>query len=128
DMPRMIFRLFDPSSKTWSPWDSTELVAGAIQPAPSDTTIIDSEYEINWPPFDKSIANASIPGGFTINGVGSYNALRFLPRGTRMQYYFKAVDIGNGSGGPCGVSYQFSSDNLAREVEDIPTLPNSSLR
>lgn len=128
DMPRMIFRLFDPSSKTWSPWDSTELVAGAIQPAPSDTTIIDSEYEINWPPYDKSIANASIPGGFTINGVGSYNALRFLPRGTRMQYYFKAVDIGNGSGGPCGVSYQFSSDNLAREVEDIPTLPGSSIK
>ena len=128
DMPRMIFRLFDPSSKTWSPWDSTELVAGAVAPGPTDTTIVDSEYNIDWPPYDKSIANASLPGGFTINGVGAYNALSFLPRGTRMQYYFKAVDIGNGTTGPCGVTYQFATDNLAREVEDLPTLPNSSLK
>ena len=128
DMPRMIFRLFDPSSKTWSPWDSTELVAGAVAPGPTDTTIVDSEYNIDWPPYDKSIANASLPGGFTINGVGAYNALNFLPRGTRMQYYFKAVDMGNGTGPGCGVSYQFASDNLAREVEDLPTLPNSSLK
>ncbi|HET9940600.1 MAG TPA: FlgD immunoglobulin-like domain containing protein [Candidatus Eisenbacteria bacterium] len=128
DMPRMIFRLFDPSSKTWSPWDSTELVANAVAPGPTDTTLVDSEFNIDWPPYDKAIANASIPGGFTINGVGNYNALSFLPRGARMQYYFKAVDIGNGSGAGCGVSYQFSSDNLAREVEDIPTLPNSSIK
>jgi FlgD Ig-like domain len=130
DVPRMIFRLFDPASKTWSPFDSTELVVNAGQisdadgpgGAPPETTLIDSEFNMNWPPYDKSIANATLPGGFTVNGINTYNGLRFLPRGSRMQYYFKAVDI-NG-----GVSYQFSSDNLAREVADIPTLPGSSIK
>jgi hypothetical protein len=130
DVPRMIFRLFDPASKTWSPFDSTEMIANAVQisdadgpgGAPPETTLIDSEFNMNWPPYDKQIANATLPGGFTVGGLNSYNALRFLPRGTRMQYYFKAVDI-NG-----GVSYQFSSDNLAREVADIPTLPGSSIK
>jgi FlgD Ig-like domain len=130
DVPRMIFRLFDPSTKTWSPFDSTELVADAVAiadadgagGAPPETTVIHSDYRVNWPPFDKSIANALLPGGFTVNGISSYNSLRWLPRGARIQYYFKAVDI-NG-----GVSYQFSSDNLAREVAELPTLPGSSIK
>jgi len=121
DMPRMIFRLFDPSTKTWSAFDSSEVYANVSISGP-DTVIIDSEYAINWPPFDKVAAGASLPGGFTINGVGLYSGLSFLPAGTRMQYYFKGVDI-NG-----GTSYQFSSDALAREVEDLPTLPGSSNR
>jgi flagellar hook capping protein FlgD len=128
DVPRMIFRLFDPTSKTWSPWDSTEMVASAVSPGPTDTTVVDSDYNMNWPPFDKQIANTGLPNGFTINGINNYNALRFLPRGTRMQYYFKAVDIGNGTGTGCGVTYQFTSDNRANETEDLPILPNSSVR
>ncbi len=124
DVPRMIFRLFDPASKTWSPFDSTELIANAVvvSASPPETTLIYSEFNMNWPPYDKSIANASLPGGFTINGIGTYNGLRFLPRGSRIQYYWKAVDITG------GVSYQFSSDLPAREVDDLPTLPGSSIK
>jgi hypothetical protein len=117
DTPRAIYRLFDPTSKNWSPWDSTSLNGNNVSVA-GDTVVIDSEYRLNWPPSDK--VGLNLPGGFTINGQGAYNNLAFLPRGTRMQYYFKAVDI-NG-----GVSYQFTSDALAREVEDLPTLPGSS--
>ena len=118
DQPRVIYRLFDPATKTWSPFDSSALDANNIQISGTDTTIIDSEYRMDWPPRDK--AGLNLPGGFTMNGIAAYNSLRFLPRGTRLQYYFKAVDI-NG-----GVTYQFSTDNFAREVEDLPTLPGSS--
>jgi len=117
DTPRAIYRLFDPATKAWSPWDSTSLNGNNVSVA-GDTVVIDSEYRLNWPPPDK--VGLNLPGGFTLNGQGAYNNLAFLPRGTRMQYYFKAVDI-NG-----GVSYQFSSDALSREVEDLPTLPGSS--
>jgi hypothetical protein len=122
DVPRMIFRLFDPATKTWSPFDSTELVADAVVVASAETTVVNSGYQGNWPPYDKSIADAPLPGGFTVNGIATYNGLRFLPRGTRLQYYFKAVDIHG------GVSYQFSSDNLTRETMDLPTLPGSSIK
>jgi hypothetical protein len=125
DFPRMIFRLFDPATKTWSAFDSSEMYATVNISGP-DTTIVGggapSEYVINWPPPDKVAAGASLPGGFTLNGVGSYAALSFLPRGTRMQYYFKGVDILGGT------SYQFASDFLAREVADLPTLPGSALK
>ena len=46
---------------------------------------------MDWPPRDK--AGLNLPGGFTINGQGAYNNLAFLPRGARLQYYFKAVDV-----------------------------------
>jgi len=72
---------------------------------------------MTWPPQDK--VGQNLPGGFTINGVGAYNNLAFLPRGCRMQYYWKAVDI-NG-----GTMWQFTSDNIPREVDDLPILPNS---
>jgi len=121
DAPRMIYRLFDPTSRAWSQFDSCEIYADAAI-SDVDTTLINSEYAINWPPDDKLRAGASLPAGFTINGVGAYSGLRFLPRGSRMQYYFKGVDMFGGT------SYQFSSDNLAREVEDLPTLPGSSLK
>jgi hypothetical protein len=123
DAPRMIYRLFDPATRTWSAFDSTVLSA-TVQITGPDTTVVGggspSEYVVNWPPDDKIRAGASLPGGFTINGVGAYSGLAFLPKGTRMQYYWKGVDIGGGR------SYQFSTDNLAREVEDLPTLPGSS--
>ncbi len=122
DTPRMIFRLFDPATKTWSPFDSTELIANAVTLSGVDTILVDSEYNMNWPPYDKVETSALLPGGFTINGINSYAALDFLPRGTRMQYYFKGTDINGGR------SYTFSTDNLAREVEDLPTLPGSSLK
>lgn len=117
DTPRVIYRLFDPATTTWSPWDSTSLEGNNVSTA-GDTVVIDSEYRLNWPPPDK--VGLNLPGGFTLNGQGAYNNLKFLPRGTRMQYYFKAVDI-NG-----GTAYQFTTDALAREVEDLPTLPGSS--
>jgi hypothetical protein len=120
DVPRMIYRLFDPATKAWSPFDSTELDANAVVVASGDTTVIDGEYRFVWPPRDKTGLN--LPGGFTINGVGAYNSLAFLPRGTRLQYYFKAVDI-NG-----GVVYQFGSEDAANEVEDLPALPGGSTR
>jgi hypothetical protein len=121
DSPRMIYRLFDPTTKTWSAFDSS-LVYASVALAGSDTIIVDSEYAVNWPPDDKVRAGASLPGGFTINGIGAYASLAFLPRGTRMQYYFKGVDIAGAR------SYKFSSDNAAHEVEDLPTLPGSSLK
>jgi len=116
DFPRMIYRLFDPISHNWSPFDSCQIYAN-VSVSATDTTILDSEYAINWPPDDKLRAGASLPGGFSVGGNTTYASLRFLPRGTRMQYYFKGVDI-NG-----GISYSFSSDNLARETEDLPILP-----
>jgi hypothetical protein len=122
DKPRIIFRLFDPATRTWSPFDSSALDADAVSVVGPDTTVIQSNYRIDWPPRDKVAALASLPGGFTIKGEGDYADLDFLPRGTRIQYYFKTVDIDG------GVSYQFSSDRSAFEVGDIPTLPGSSVR
>lgn len=120
DTPRMIYRLFDPATKTWSPFDSTELVADAVFVASADTAVIRSGFRTDWPPFDKSAA--LLPGGFTINGIAAYSSLGFLPRGTRLQYYFKTVDILG------GVSYQFSSDAPGLEVADLPTLPGGSIK
>lgn len=119
--PMVIYRLYDPLTTTWSPWDSTEVDANNVAGADGSPTqvIIDSEYRLNWPPRDKQGLN--LPGGFTINGQGAYNNLKFLPRGTRMQYYFKAVDIAGGT------AYQFSTDALAREVVDLPTLPGGTV-
>ncbi len=119
DAPRVIYRLFDPATKTWSPFDSSELDANGFAANAGDTVLIDSEYRMNWPPRDK--ASASLPGGFSVNGKTLYSQLNFLPRGAKVQYYWKGVDI-NG-----GTSYQFSSDALAREVDDLPTLPGSSI-
>src|SRR5262249_25618945 len=84
-----------------------------------DTTLMGSRFRMNWPPRDR--IGFSLPGGFTVTGKSLYSQLAFLPRGTRLQYYFKAVDL-NG-----GTSYQFGTDVLAREVEDLPTLPGSSI-
>jgi hypothetical protein len=119
DSPRVIYRIFDPTSKSWSPFDSSELDVNAIAVSAGDTTLIDARFRFNWPPRDK--AGLSLPGGFSINGKTMYDQLSFLPRGSRLQYYWKGVDI-NGV-----TSYQFSSDALAREVTDLPILPNSSV-
>ena len=122
DAPRVIYRLFDPATKTWSPFDSSDLDANSIAIASSDTIVTESKFRMNWPPRDKVAAGASLPGGFTIKGIAAYSGLSFLPRGTRLQYYFKAVDINGGR------SYQFTSDAPALEVEDRPILPGSSIR
>ena len=124
DRPRFIYRLFDPATKTWSPFDSSAMDADAVAivGSPPETTVINNNFRIDWPPRDRVAAAASLPGGFTINGEGSYANLSFLPRGTRIQYYFKTVDI-NG-----GTSYQFSSDQSAYEVESLPALPGGSAR
>jgi len=119
--PRIIYRLFDPATKNWSPFDSSELDANGFSSSAGDTVLIDSEYRVNWPPRDKVAAGASLPGGFSLNGKTLYSQIAFLPRGARLQYYWKGVDV-NG-----GTSYQFSSDALAREVDDLPALPGSSI-
>jgi len=137
DVPRIIYRLFDPATTTWSPWDSSELNPTSVALSGPDTILIDSEYRVNWPPADKYYVNEGagdiglakdefLPGnqsiGWTLNGNTKYSGVKFLPKGTRMQYYFKAVDIGG------GISYQFQSDAAGREVEDIPYLPGSAIR
>ena len=119
DKPRIIYRLFDPTTKTWSPFDSSELDVNNLSVAGNDTTVVDQEYRMNWPPRDK--VGTSLPGGFSVNGKTLYSQLNFMPRGSRIQYYWKGVDL-NG-----GTSYQFSSDALAREVENLPTLPGGSI-
>ena len=118
DEPRVIYRLFDPSSKTWSPFDSSELDVNDLSVSGSDTVLIDSRYRMNWPPRDR--IGSALPGGFSVGGKTLYSQLAFLPRGTRLQYYFKAVDLKGQT------SYQFSSDQRAYEVEDLPTLPGGS--
>jgi FlgD Ig-like domain len=134
--PHWIFRLYDPATTTWSPWDSSALDADAVALSGPDTILIDSAFRLDWPPRDKYYVNqggsdvgpnadADLPGaggGWSLNGNTKYSQVPFLPKGTRIQYYFKAVDI-NG-----GVGYQFSSDNLALESEDLPTLPGSSIK
>ncbi len=122
DLPRIIFRLYDPSTKSWSPWDSSGLDADAVALSGPDTVVVDGGFRMNWPPRDKVASSASLPGGFAINGVTLYSQLAFLPRGCRLQYYLKAVDI-NG-----GVVYQFSSDYPGLEVQDLPMLPGSSIQ
>jgi len=119
DEPRVIFRLFDPTTKTWGPFDSSELDVNCLSVSGSDTVLIDSRYRMNWPPRDK--AGSSLPGGFSVNGKTLYSQLTFLPRGTRLQYYFKAVDLKGQT------TYQFSSDQRAFESEDLPTLPGSAI-
>ncbi len=119
DQPRVIYRLFDPTNKVWSPFDSSGLDADDVQISAGDTTVVESRYRMDWPPRDK--AGLNLPGGFTINGIAAYNSLQFLPRGTRLQYYFKAVDAqGNRV-------YQFQSDAAANEIQDLPALPGSSI-
>ena len=119
DKPRVIYRLFDPASKAWSPFDSSELDVSSLSISGSDTVLIDSRYRMNWPPRDK--VGLSLPGGFSMNGKTLYSQLAFLPRGTRLQYYFKAVDLKGAT------TYQFSSDRRAFEVEGLPTLPGSAI-
>ena len=120
DAPRVIYRLFDPATRTWSPFDSSELDANSVAISGSDTILIDSRFRMNWPPRDR--LGFSLPGGFSVNGKTLYSQLQFLPRGTRLQHYLKAVDLNGGR------SYQFSSDVRAFEVEDLPTLPGSAIR
>ena len=139
DTPRWIFRIFDPALKVWSPWDSSALFANSAQISPkpgggADTILIDSEFRFDWPPADKYYVNSGDPldlgpnvdaafvGGFTLNGNTKFSQVPFLPRGTRIQYYFKAVDI-NG-----GTSLDFGTDRFANETEDLPTLPGSSIK
>ena len=129
DFPRVIYRIYDPATTTWSPWDSSELDANAVTivgGVPAEN--VNSAYRMNWPPRDK--AGALYAGGFKLNGETNYPIAhpsgsgglgKFLPRGTRIQYYFKAVDI-NG-----GASYQFSGTARGREVEDLPVLPGGSI-
>jgi len=119
DEPRVIYRLFDPASKTWSPFDSSELDVNDLSVTGSDTVLIDSRYRMNWPPRDK--IGSPLPGGFSVGGKTLYSQLAFLPRGTRLQYYFKAVDVKGQT------TYQFSSDQRAFEVEDLPTLPGGAI-
>lgn len=118
DKPRMIYRLFDPATAYWGPWDSTALDADAVAIADGDTAVVESEFRLDWPPRDR--AGLNLPGGFSINGVSAYNSLEFLPRGTRMQYYFKAVDI-NG-----GTTYAFSTAASSNEVMELPLLPGGN--
>ena len=120
--PQMIYRLFDPATKSWSPYDSTELDADAVvvSGGGADTSVARSAFRVDWPPRDR--AGLNLPGGFTINGVAAYNSLAFLPRGTRIQYYFKAVDIDG------GIAYQFSTDHPALEGNDAPLLPGGWMR
>jgi len=119
DAPRIIYRLFDPATKAWSPYDSSEMDVDNLAINAGDTIVSNGDFRMNWPPRDK--VGSSLPGGFSINGKTLYSQLAFLPRGTRVQYYWKATDINGGK------SYQFSSDALAREVTDLPTLPGSSI-
>jgi hypothetical protein len=93
---------------------------------------VNSSYRWNWPPRDKAgTAYAGSPG-WSLNGETNYALAHpsgsggdgpFLPRGTRIRYYFKAVDIGG------GVSYQFSGTARGREVfdaDDPCTLPGGT--
>jgi hypothetical protein len=120
DEPRVIFRLWDPATKSWSPFDSTALDADGVVTGVADTALTQSAFRMDWPPRDKVQAGASLPGGFSINGVTAYSALSFLPRGTRLQYYLKAVDVAG------GVAYQFSPDAPGNEVQDLPALPGGA--
>jgi hypothetical protein len=125
DVPRLIYRLFDPATKLWSPFDSSELDVDALTissgcGAPTDSVLSGCTFRWDWPPRDK--AGSNLPGGFTINGIAAYSSLAFLPKGTRLQYYFKAVDI-------LGTrTYQFQSDQPAFELLDLPFLPGGTIR
>lgn len=90
--PRMVFRLFDPTTKSWSPFDSTELYADNVAIVGSDTVLVGNAFRVDWPPPDK-LPSGTLPGGFTINGSSLYGSLAFLPRGSRLQYTFKSVEI-----------------------------------
>src|SRR5262249_48480804 len=61
DVPRVIYRLFDPMTRAWSPWDSTELDADDVSITPTETLVVHNAYRIDWPPRDK--AGLNLPGG-----------------------------------------------------------------
>ena len=75
---------FDPATLSWSPFDSTILFA-SVSSAGADT-IVGTSFLSDWPPPDKLEMDASLPGGFTVNGHSRYADLRWLPRRTRLQY------------------------------------------
>jgi FlgD Ig-like domain len=134
--PMWIYRIYDPATTNWSPWDSSELDVNSAALSGPDTIVVNNAYRFDWPPRDKSYTNtggtdigptvdANLPGvsgGWSLNGHTKFSQVPFLPRGTRLQYYFKAVDVGG------GVSYQFATDALALEVADLPTLPGSAIK
>lgn len=122
DVPRWIYRLYDPATCAWSPFDSSEADANLVTLAGADTVVFSDAFRFDWPPRDKLDADATLPGGFTVAGKSRYAELAFLPRGTRLQYYVKAVDVAG------GFSYQFSTTSPPREKEDLPLLPGSSIR
>ncbi len=121
DAPRVIYRIFDPTNRSWSPFDSSELDADdVVQGYGHDTILVNSAFRMDWPPRDK--LGSSLPSGFTVNGKSLYSELAFLPRGTRIQYYWKVVDI-NGSR-----LYHFASEYATPEVADLPFLPGGGVR
>jgi hypothetical protein len=133
--PMWVYRIYDPATQTWSPWDSSRLDANYVSVSGPDTIVAGSQYSFDWPPSDKYYLNqggadigpsvdANLPGvpGWTLNGNTKFSQVPFLPRGTRIQYYFKGVDV-NG-----GVAYQFSTNRLGLETADLPTLPGSSIK
>ena len=122
NMPMVVFRLYDPATKTWSPPDSSALYPDNVTAIGKLLRVDDSKFRWDWPPADKVAAGAVLPGGFTVNGVAAYAGLAFLPRGTRLQYYFRAIDTAG------GLSYQFSSDLRAYEKPDLFPLPGGALK
>ncbi len=117
DAPRMIYRLFDPGTRTWSSFDST-ILAAKVWISDADT-VVDWAFNTDWPPPEKLEEGASLPDGFTVNGRSRYSELRYLPRGTRLQYYFKMVDILG------GVAHDFG---WMGETEDLPLLPGGAIQ
>jgi len=125
DVPRIIYQIYDPATTTWSPWDSSELDANAVTVSVPGGGVpqenVNSAYRVNWPPRDKAGTPYAGSPGWTLNGEANYPAAHpsgsggdgpFLPRGTRVRYYFKAVDIDGGT------SLQFSGTARGREVFD----------
>jgi flagellar hook capping protein FlgD len=90
-VPCVVYRMFDPLTKTWSPFDSSELYADNAALVGGDTVVVSETYRMDWPPSDK--LGSSLPGGFSINGISLYSQLSFLPRGAKLQYTYKSVEL-----------------------------------
>ena len=107
-VPRMIYRLFDPATRTWSAFDRRR-----------------------WTPTTSDLRRGHDRGGTSSDGLAARDKAgptfreasrstgraptTCLPARARLQYYFKAVDVA----GPWPTSSK--AEDAAYEVDDLPT-------
>ena len=111
-VPRMIYRLFDPATRTWSAFDRRRWTPTTFR-SPARTRSW-WETPIGWTGRPGTRPDSTFREASRSTGRAP-TTTSLLPRGARLQYYFKAVDVAG------TVAYQFQGEDAAYEVDDLPT-------